>query len=286
MPLASVASTEKTTMLITALLFIFVGNSQAWNKNHCGKRPLIPRSDDDKIVGGIQSLRGDWPWSCSMRFGSGHICGGSLINGKWIATAAHCVDTRYAASSYKWHCGLHERNKQDSWSREYVSLQYIVHPNYNPSTTVNDIALFRISTTDISFDNYVMPVCFPAKTDTYAGKTSYAIGWGTLSAGGSLAPYHMEVAMPVLTDTRCSQKHSGYTLVTTTQICAGDGGNKDTCQGDSGGPLVVKHTNNLWYLAGLTSWGVGCGGGGVYTRLSAFRDWVLSHVLTLPTGSG
>ncbi|CAF0978993.1 unnamed protein product [Rotaria sp. Silwood1] len=274
-------------MLVTALLCIFVGlaSSQTWTKNHCGQRPLVARSDDDKIVGGSASVRGDWPWSCSMRYPTSHICGGSLINSKWIATAAHCVTRNSLASSYKWHCGLHERNKHDEWTREYVSKQYIVHPQYNSATIVNDIALFRISDTDIDFDDYVMPICFPPKGYDYAGKTSVAGGWGTLSSGGSLATVHMEVAMPVLTDARCISKHNGYTIVPATQICAGDGGNKDTCQGDSGGPLVVKHAeDNLWYLAGLTSWGIGCGGGGVYTRLSGFRDWVLSHVTSLPTG--
>ncbi|CAF2412447.1 unnamed protein product [Rotaria sp. Silwood2] len=100
-------------MLITALLCIFVGlvSSQSWNKNHCGRRPLVSLSDDDKIVGGTESDRGDWPWSCSMRKPTSHICGGSLINGQWIVTAAHCVSTGSLASSYKWHCGLHERNK-------------------------------------------------------------------------------------------------------------------------------------------------------------------------------
>ncbi|CAF4675288.1 unnamed protein product, partial [Rotaria magnacalcarata] len=56
--------------------------------------------------------------------------------------------------------------------------------------------------------------------------------------------------------------------------------------GDSGGPLVMQHDNKLWYLGGLTSWGYGCGDGGVYTRLSAFRTWVEGNVGALPTGSG
>ncbi|CAF2412457.1 unnamed protein product [Rotaria sp. Silwood2] len=129
-----------------------------------------------------------------------------------------------------------------------------------------------------------MPACFPAKTDTYESATSVATGWGTLSSGGNLAIYHMEVAMPVLTDAECVKKFGANMLNPTTQVCAGyDGENKDTCQGDSGGPLVVQHANGRWYIIGLTSWGYGCGDGGVYTRTSAFRDWVLGHVSTLPT---
>jgi secreted trypsin-like serine protease len=67
----------------------------------------------------------------------------------------------------------------------------------------------------------------------------------------------MEVSMPILTDAGCKSKFNGANnmLDVNTQICAGvSGANKDTCQGDSGGPLVIKHDNNDWYLAGLTSW--------------------------------
>ena len=49
-------------------------------------------------------------------------------------------------------------------------------------------------------------------------------------------------------------------------------------QGDSGGPFIVADPNRAgrYTLAGLTSWGIGCGAGGVYTRVSAFRSWVES----------
>ncbi|RNA13676.1 Serine ase stubble, partial [Brachionus plicatilis] len=36
---------------------------------------------------------------------------------------------------------------------------------------------------------------------------------------------------------------------------------------------VVK-SQDRWQLAGLTSWGYGCGDGGVYTRTSHYYDWI------------
>ena len=47
-------------------------------------------------------------------------------------------------------------------------------------------------------------------------------------------------------------------------------------QGDSGGPLVVKE-GNVWWLAGDTSWGIGCAWKhkpGVYGNVTYFTDWV------------
>jgi len=95
--------------------------------------------------------------------------------------------------------------------------------------------------------------------------------------------------MPVLTDARCEERFDGGNnmIDPPTQVCAGEEGeNKDTCQGDSGGPLVVKNSGDgLWYVIGATSWGYGCGDGGVYTRVSGFRSWIENVIdSALPTG--
>jgi len=150
----------------------------------------------------------------------------------------------------------------------------------------NDIALFRISTPAV-YTDYILPACILTPGEALAGKQSIATGWGTTSSGGSVANGQREVSMPVLTDVRCKERFGGTNdmLNPLTQVCAGEESQgKDTCQGDSGGPLVVKE-NGLWYLFGLTSWGYGCGDGGVYTRVSAFRSWIESYTGPLPTGT-
>lgn len=67
-------------------------------------------------------------------------------------------------------------------------------------------------------------------------------------------------------------------VVTDSMICAGTGrGGRDTCGGDSGGPLVVMEGQRP-VLVGVTSWGAGCawpGTYGVYTRVTAFKTWLL-----------
>ena len=48
-------------------------------------------------------------------------------------------------------------------------------------------------------------------------------------------------------------------------------------QGDSGGPLHCNLKDGRWYLAGIISFGSGCGKPGfpdVFVRMTSFREWI------------
>uniref|UniRef100_A0A3P8VPY0 Peptidase S1 domain-containing protein n=1 Tax=Cynoglossus semilaevis TaxID=244447 RepID=A0A3P8VPY0_CYNSE len=231
----------------------------------CGTAPL-----NNKIVGGEDASAGMWPWQVSLHQSGSHVCGGSLINNRWILTAAHCFEDLIARSNY-----IHESGLFFCFCLEEV----IKHPDYDKNSKDNDICLLKLSST-VDFTNYIRPVCLAAPGSSFTGGTScWVTGWGNIRIPLTFPGRLQEVNIPIVSTSQCSDT---YTL-TANMICAGvPEGGKDSCQGDSGGPLVSK-TGATWVQAGVVSFGRLCAvpnTPGVYARVSSYQSWINSHVTT------
>ncbi|EGW02477.1 Transmembrane protease, serine 13, partial [Cricetulus griseus] len=127
--------------------------------------------------------------------------------------------------------------------------QIIINGNYTDEQDDYDIALIRLS-----------------KPLTLSEKTS---------------PFLREVQVNLIDFKKCNDYSVYDNYLTPRMMCAGDlRGGRDSCQGDSGGPLVCEQ-NNRWYLAGVTSWGTGCGQRnkpGVYTKVTEVLPWIYSKM--------
>uniref|UniRef100_A0AAV2LJW0 Uncharacterized protein n=1 Tax=Knipowitschia caucasica TaxID=637954 RepID=A0AAV2LJW0_KNICA len=91
-----------------------------------------------------------------------------------------------------------------------------------------------------------------------------------------------DVNVKIIDTEVCNTPGSYSGSVTKYMLCAGHmEGGKDSCQGDSGGLLVCEN-NGVWTLAGITSWGSGCGDRnrpGVYTRVTSVLPWIYSKMM-------
>ena len=113
-----------------------------------------------------------------------------------------------------------------------------------------------------------------------AGVQATASGWGTLASGATTGPDElMKVTVPIVALAVASRAY-GVTL-TADQLPAGSTGH-DSCQSDSGGPLTVANAAGTGrVLAGVVSWGSGCGDAGfpgLYSRVSSFQPWIVQNV--------
>ncbi|XP_042595126.1 transmembrane protease serine 13-like isoform X1 [Cyprinus carpio] len=242
----------------------------------CGKQ-----QSDSRIIGGSASQLGQWPWQVSLHYTGSHVCGGSLVSPDFVVSAAHCFEGS-TGNSENWlvYAGS---ISQSALQTPYLVKKIIVNENYNSDSSDYDVALLKLSS-PVTFSSTVQPVCFPTFDQTFSeGSECWTSGFGTTQEGADHASTSlMEVTVNIVNTLLCnsSQVYSG--AITKNMICAGDmNGGRDSCQGDSGGPLVCKGDNNRWYLAGITSWGAGCGERqrpGVYSRVTSLLPWIYSKM--------
>lgn len=275
-------------VILGCLVAMAMAQRPSWYNGPCGQSKYSNAGDmnlpaNRLIVGGVEAQEHEFPWQASVRRKStdSHFCGGSIINQRWIVTAAHCMqgETPGVVSVV---IGDHTRNAANS-ARLSLNVQSIhVHENYNSRTLVNDIALIEV-TADIAFSADVQPVCSPDRVDDYHYRKSVCSGWGTINSGGVCCPQTLRyVSLNVTTNAFCDAAYPRDTI-SADMICASDnigGTDRDSCQGDSGGPLVVKEAGGSFTLVGIVSWGIGCASGypGVYSRVTHFNDWILSKI--------
>ncbi|XP_064194293.1 serine protease 56 isoform X1 [Anguilla rostrata] len=250
----------------------------------CGQRvPAVqnltqPRS---RIVGGSLAPPGSWPWLVNLRLDGGMMCGAVLVDSSWVVTAAHCFSGSRSENYWTAVVGEFDITKTDPEEQVMRVNRIITHPKFNPKTFNNDIALVEL-TSPVVLSDRVSPVCVPSGQEPPVGTPCLVAGWGSMYEDGPPANTVMEAKVPLLPQNTCKNA-LGKDLVTNTMFCAGYlSGGIDSCQGDSGGPLIYPdRISGRFHLYGITSWGDGCGEKGkpgVYTRVTAFSDWILAEI--------
>ncbi|KAF6213201.1 hypothetical protein GE061_010917 [Apolygus lucorum] len=241
----------------------------------------------NRIVGGKETEINEYPWMCLLTYHGEFYCGGTLINHRYVLTAAHCV-SGFRASRIRVRLLEHNQKLDNETTLiERGVSKVIKHAGYSTVTLDNDIALLKLDE-DVEIEDEFMPACLPPLKKSFAGETGIVTGWGVTAAGklrgddirAHISPVLQELEVPIMSNEEC--RNSGYmkNQITDNMLCAGfKEGGKDSCQGDSGGPLHVADGIHH-QVVGVVSWGQGCARPnypGVYNRVNRYIPWIQKY---------
>ncbi|XP_064470655.1 trypsin-1-like [Ornithodoros turicata] len=234
------------------------------------------------ILGGKETHPGQFPWQVLLEWRGQHFCGGSIISPSKIVTAAHCVVNFTLGDLYAV-AGLRKRDYTKS-GEAHVQKRKVAAGERHESFYGKyghqkyDIGLLTLEEPfDLqSADGHIAPVCLPPENFTASG-TVTVTGFGRdLEGETPLSDTLQVITIPVLPDEDCHKAYGGRFFNDSMFCAGGESDSKDACKGDSGGPAVQK-VNGRYILAGIVSWGEGCGKAekpGVYTQVSRYLDWI------------
>lgn len=241
----------------------------------------VSYAQDPNIIGGQNTIIDNHPWQVSLRtITQGHICGGSIVDDDWILTAAHCVLNANPAN-LTIAAGITERTDNTTGQYRQV-VEIIIHPNYNPNTLNNDLALLRLSQ-PLNFDARVKPIALTSNSAlTNPGISALLTGWGLTANSGNPSLILQELEMPIISNSQANDINTGSTVVNSNMIALYQPGSA-AAPGDSGGPLSVL-SNGQRFLIGCSSWGESPKDQKptIYTKITNYYSWILPY-LTPPT---
>ena len=253
------------------------------------------RTVEPRVIGGTPAAAGTYPWQVALISGndatsatSSQFCGGTLLAADRVLTAWHCLffpdgrrrvaaDIDVLANTTSLVSGGQRRN---------VATITIMGGAGDSAqgVPVNDLALLTLATPVTDARPLRLVRASPSADDALwdAGRPLGVSGWGDTTDDEKTDSYPNDLQKTEVVRTSDANCQTAYALAfePTNMFCATNSDpDRDTCQGDSGGPIVAQTTTyrypyepDAWRLAGVTSWGVGCGdpeNPGVYARLAA-----------------
>lgn len=252
-------------------------------------KDYIELAKGGRVVGGINALPHEFPSIVSLQriilTTSSHICGGSIINPRWILTAAHCITESPATARFVAFAGSHQITANEP-TRQAINIDsHVVHPEYLGGVNPSDVAVMHLVSAFV-FNTYVQPAALaPVGYNPQPGPATLA-GWGSTSSTNipSMPAILQKVIKPIIDYPTCEQANGGpgNSPLGETNVCTGPlTGGVSACSGDSGGPLYVIE-NGVQTQVGIVSWGwMPCGSVGrpsVYVGVGAYRQWIDSNI--------
>ncbi|OXU29287.1 hypothetical protein TSAR_009453 [Trichomalopsis sarcophagae] len=234
-------------------------------------------ADINAIVRGSDAADRKYPYVVSIRsYRNIHICTGTILNKRWILSAATCLKNHINSKYVTVLVGSNTLLNSDGQVYQADNVTY--HKNFEWRHALNDIGLIHVNR-DIAFSKAVQPVVLPVDNNFQNGTSAVTTGWGATGNGGTISNQLQEISVKLLAQEVCNNywQHDLTPIsITDMHICSLTERGKGSCENDLGNPLLVGGVQ-----VGIFTFYSMCASGKpeAFTRLFTYLDWIKNNAV-------
>uniref|UniRef100_A0A2C9H6I4 Peptidase S1 domain-containing protein n=1 Tax=Anopheles minimus TaxID=112268 RepID=A0A2C9H6I4_9DIPT len=263
-----------TLLLVAAICWTGVTSSPALG-------PIVSAdAPKGRVVAGDLASIGQFPYAVGLITHTTSIftgrCAGSLVSANFILTAASCVQT--ATSAFAYLGGLRIDDQSEPGRERLLVERFILHSSFVEGGESFDVALGQLPRS-VAFNDRIRPIRLPNRRQvqaTFSGQLGTVFGWGRFGSGINNSDVLRFGRAEIITNLAC-RVNLPTNSIADAHVCT-DGTLTSPCSGDNGAPLTIMDADGITTQVGVFSFNsvLGCEAGraAVYTRLSAYLDWI------------
>ncbi|KAL5277036.1 hypothetical protein ACFFRR_002327 [Megaselia abdita] len=226
-----------------------------------------------RIINGYEAEAGQFPYQALVQFAGEYICGGAILNEKWVVTAASCVVTSGTNVAPAVIFSISGGSTIINRGFNVKINQIVKYPGYVREGQINNIALIELQK-PLTFSKDIGSIALSDSQTLSSNDVITVSGFGyySLQNAGKVA-YNLQFDddYKVLSDEECAatidRENDG------SFFCLSHRRQRGICNIDIGNPAVVGEE-----LVGIASFRISedCGSDqpDVYTRISYFNEWI------------
>uniref|UniRef100_A0A182JQT7 Peptidase S1 domain-containing protein n=1 Tax=Anopheles christyi TaxID=43041 RepID=A0A182JQT7_9DIPT len=231
------------------------------------------------IIEGTEANLHEFPYQVSIQwnFNNGsrarHFCSGSIINQRWILTAAHCLEEVDTKGWFEVVAGVNNIADEESGAQRRNVTRYEQHKLYDLQAIKYDIGVLLLSQ-PLDLNRNIKTMRLATKDTLFSQQIAKFAGWGSISKTWN--DIYPDKLMKVSLILRTQEDCQAVGKVDETQLCAGGYKNVSGCTADSGGPLTVNIDDEQVQIGVLSYGEKPCQARlpVVFSSVMYFHDWI------------